>query len=172
MNINNYYYPYKSSNIKQSINGIFCTLQQRSIITSINEQELISILTNKNKWTEFDIRKWKHLKFDDKDIFISNYLYAKQLKSDYYFGLKQFTITTKTPCKSNHKKLLRKYNENITITSVITYQKQIIDVKELNNVLNKHNDLLPFNIFDNIQYKINVLYKYQKPIEYCYKWND
>ena len=152
----------KSSNIKQNLNGIFKTLQQRYIIIedNINKYKLtktriINILINNNEWTSYDIRKCVHLKYRDRFKFIDNYINNKQNKYNKYTDLKKITLLNKEWYKIiDNKQIINNY---------ITYQKTMINDKMLKIEINDAVEELPDDIKDEI--KVNIFYKYQPSLK-------
>ena len=154
----------KSSNINQSsINGIFKTLQMRYIIIDDNiikykntKKRICNILINHNEWTAVDIRFCEHLSYTNRNKFIKNYIKLKNVKYNEYIKTKQVTLF-------NNKWWKDKYDKNENINLYITYQKTLIDEKQINKILLDSYKLLDQNLKNN--YQIKLYYNYQQSIK-------
>ena len=154
----------KSSNINQSsINGIFKTLQQRYITIDDafdkykqTKKRICNILINNNEWTPIDIRKCEHVSYSKRTELINNYLKKKQLKYNAYINTNNISILDKNWwCKNAN-------NNKNDINTYLTYQKTLIDEKEISQIIMHSEKLLHENISkDN---KIKLYFKYQQPI--------
>ncbi len=152
----------KSSNVKQSINGITKTLQERYIICNNCEEDYINTkklmfktLIECNEWTQYDLRHIKHLHYNQKEQLLDKYLVKSNKKLMKY-------VTN-----NNGIWLFDKlwWNKPIikSINSYMTYQKSIINEKELNRIIYQAYDILPSYVTDDLE--LNIYYKYQKNIK-------
>ncbi len=150
----------KSSNVKQSINGICKTLQERYIIINDNKDDYIhtkqlmfNALIEKNEWSPYDLRNISHLDFSMKNQLLDKYINKNKIKHDKYINNNHIHLYSKKWwCKSL----------TTPLNVYLTYQKTIINEKELNNIVNKANKIIPFDIRN--EFDMNIYYKYQKPI--------
>ena len=156
----------KSSNVKQQINGITKTLQERYIIINSKKedyikqkQSLYQQLIAKNEWTGYDLRKTEHLKYSQRDDYLQKYQEKKRRKIQKYINMKAITLF-------DHKW----WNDEVQkkdINQYITYQKTMIDEKKINQILRQCKNELPSEVTD--EYDIKIYYKYQKPLKFYLK---
>ena len=148
----------KSSNVRQSPNAWFKSLQQRYIIIESKKRnymetkkKVCSIMVKQNEWTPYDIRRAVHLKYEDRNHFIEDYLIKKKAKYQAYIDSKSITLFSKIWKSSMDRQSV------CQIKGYLTYQKTLIDHDELNHLINESLDILPFR--DEID--VNIYYKYQ-----------
>ena len=151
----------KTSNVKQSPNSFFKTLQQRYIIIEDNlkdynntKKRICNILINKNEWSSYDIRKCSHLTYKNRWKYIQTYLSKKLHKYKSYINSKQLYLYQKIwKIDLNHKHVINGY---------ITYQKTLINNNNLQNIIKQSINKL--NKDTDLDIDIKLFYKYQPSI--------
>ena len=156
-------YVLKSSNTKQSINGVTKCLMERYIIINSNykdyiktKREIFNVLMA-NEWTGYDLRKVHHLNYKNRKRFIQKYLDKKHIKYNKYIESNKFYLINKKWWKSE---LLN--TNNITNDYYLTYQKTLIDENKLNQIIKESRNCLKGIDINNI--KDNIYYRYQPKI--------
>ena len=154
----------ESSNVKQNINGITKTLQERHIIINSEynnykqmKKEIFSTLITNNEWTPYDLRKVEHLKYNRRGEMLNKYSIKKKMKYNEYINMNKLTLHDKNWWSINQD---NKRKEN---NFYITYQKTLIDEKEINKIITECEKELPQEIMN--EYKINLFYRYQSPLK-------
>ena len=101
-----------------------------------------------------DIRLCEHLSYSKRINYINKYLILKQIKYQKYIKTRKIYLFNNKWWDNN--------NGINNINLYMTYQKTLINEKEINGIILKSNKLLNDNIKNN--HKVQLYYKYQQPI--------
>ena len=117
------------------------------------KKKIIKILLS-NGWNAYDIRKCQHIKYNSRDKLLSDYEEKNKLKINAYLKTEKLYLFD--------KKWWMKYNNinnnnDETKLLFITFQKQLIDNKEIHQLINHGMNNLP----KELHHKYQIYYKYQ-----------
>ena len=153
----------KSSNVKQCINGVLKTLQERYIVINSNyknykktKKKIYNIFIETNEWTPYDIRHTQHIKFSKRIDFLNKYQQRKKIKENKYINSNQITLNNNKWWDNNNDKKSQ-------INTYLTYQKTLCDEKAINSIIKNAEKYIPPDI-KNIS-KLNLYFKYQPPLK-------
>eukprot|EP01083_Nonionella_stella_P231708 818034_1 len=157
-------YIMKSSDVVQSINGIFKTLQARYIIICDQKSKYLTckkaICQNliKSGWNHHDIRNATHLRYESRSNLLDKFIENRTIKRMNYFHTKSVQITMKNWFKiPNYRyKQNKKEKKEIKreITDVIKYNKNYTQAHRLKRIVNDN--------FRQFKIKYNIYFKYNK----------
>ena len=156
-------YILKSSNVKQSINGITKCLQERYIIINSNYNDYLNMKRMvfnafiNNEWTNYDLRKIEHLKYKQRDNLIDKYKIKKNYKYNKYIQESKLYLVNKTWWKEDLKDDVKEFNY------YITYQKTLIKEKEINYIISDSLNCFNNDLVNKI--KNNIYFNYQPAIK-------
>ncbi len=108
-----------------------------------------------NEWTSYDLRKIEHLDWNSKPQLLEKYITKRDQKMNLYVA-DSFKINLYD--KKWWSKALK-----VQLNGYLTYQKTIINEKELNKLTYSSFDILPNELTDDID--VNIYYRYQKKIK-------
>ena len=153
----------KSSNVNQSsINGIFKVLQMRYILLDddiikykYTKSRICNIFIENNEWTPVDLRLCEHISYSQRDKILKKYMENKDKKYNEYIKMNKINLF-------DNKWWDKKDDDKININSYLTYQKTLIDEREIQNIINNSFNYLHEKIKD--KYQLKLFYKYQQPI--------
>ena len=161
-------YVLKSSNVRQRCSSVLNTLCQRYIVindtkeTYLEAKKLVCETLLRGEWTEYDIRRCRHPKYEDRDRLLETYITTKTSKLARYRAMVKLHLLDSKWFKNVPDNSRDSSNTKITSTCYLKYQKTLINDQELRAIINQAIDQLPDEIKNVFDY--NLFYKYQPSV--------
>ena len=119
------------------------------------KSRICKIFIENNEWTAFDIRLCEHVPYSQRNTILLKYIENKNIKYDKYIKTRKINLFNKKWWNDN--------GDEDDINIYITYQKTLINEREIKMIINESCDLLDNVIKD--KHKVNIFYKYQPSIK-------
>ena len=117
----------------------------------------------KGEWTGYDIRKCIHPRYEDRKMFLTSYVTAKNIKTAKYAAMVKVHLLQKDWYKNTSNNLDNDDEEELISNVFMTYQKTYFDDHEIKSLIRQAQDELPETL--RKRFRLNIYYKYQPSVK-------